>query len=690
MRTLECLFNPKSIAVVGASPDEFKAGYQMLYSLKDFPGQLYPINPKADNILGFKAYPTLKAVGQSVDLVVLTIPAAACVNVLKEAGEAGAGSALIISGGFAEIGGDVGQKMQNKILSVCRKYNMRLLGPNTAGFINPWSKVVPNFNPWTAEISAGHIGLVSQSGAMCLTLASMIHAQNLGVSLATGIGNGADVNVSNAVEYLANDPRTKVIILYIEGVRDGRKLYDIIRRTTPKKPVIVLPMGKSDISEFAASHTGNMIGSYRIKSTSLRQAGAVIVETSDELIDASNLLSRVRLKPKKVPGVGLLTGQAGPGMVIADYLRSRDVLLPELHPMTVDKISRLLPPLTFIRNPVDTSRPGSTFPDVLSAISLDPSIDVLAVFALCEPAAIDPLSLFMDADHLRQPVIFGTAGIREEIQGTINSLSRLNIAAFPSPDRVAKAIHALVEDSKAACCRTMRSGSQNRSAASPVNTLINDPDEEQAKEILNRIGITTPKRLVCRSHKEAIQVFRFMDKPIAAKILHPSIRHKTEVGGVILGIETEDRLESALSSIDAIIAGNGKRYLLEEMAEDGLEVIVGATNDPSFGPAIMVGLGGIAAEALDDVTIRMAPLSVHEAMDMISELRSKVLLEGWRGSKPLDINCLAESIVRIGQLMADHPEIKEIDLNPVRIYEKGISALDAMIVVQNKVDISGE
>jgi acetate---CoA ligase (ADP-forming) len=680
MRPLERLYNPKSIAVVGASADESKAGYQMLYSLRDFPGELYPINPKTDSILGFKSYPSLKAIGKPVDLVVLTIPAASCINVLKEAGEAGAGSALIISGGFAETG-VIGHKLQNNILSVCKKNNIRLLGPNTAGFVNPWARVVANFNPWTADISAGYIGLVSQSGAMCLTLASMIHAQKLGVSLATGIGNAADVNVPDAVEYLADDPETKVIILYLEGVKEGRRLYDVICRTTEKKPVLVLAVGKGDIAEFAASHTGNLLGSYKIKKTALKQAGAVFVDSSGELIDAANLLSRSRLIPKENPGVGLLTGQAGPGMIIADYLRSKDVLLPELSPATVERIKEALPPLTFIRNPVDTSRPSGTFPDILNAMSLDPSIDVIAVFALSESAVIDPVMLFRDTAHIKQPLVFGTAGLKEEIDATRNFLYELNIASFPFPDRVARAVHVLVEDSKAAYRRmNITTLTSFKVCIAPFRST---PDEGEAKHILDQIGISTPKRSVCKSHKEAIDAFISLRKPIVAKILDASIHHKTEIGGVILGIDTEGDLENALNSLDVIMAGNSKKYLLEEMAEDGLEIIIGATNDRSFGPAVMVGLGGITAEALEDVTMRMAPLGQSEARDMILELRGKALFKGWRGSKPLDIDCLAETLVLIGQLMVDHSEINEMDFNPVRIYEKGISVLDALIIVDD-------
>jgi acyl-CoA synthetase (NDP forming) len=300
LHSLDCLYKPKSIAVIGASADKTKAGYQMVYALRTFPGKIYPINPKADTILGFKAFPNLKAIGNPVDLAILTIPAQSCVNALQEAGEAGAGAALIIGGGFAEAGGD-GIKIQNKITSICRKYNIPLLGPNAAGFANPKARVTANFNPWIGDVSAGGIGIISQSGAMSFCLAALIQSLNLGVSLVTSIGNGAVVNFSDVVEYLGDDDDTKVIVLYLEGLNEGegRRLYNAVRKTTEKKPVIFLTIGKSNISEFAASHTGNLIGSYKLKIAALTQAGAVMTDSCDDAIDAASLLARVRLQPSK-------------------------------------------------------------------------------------------------------------------------------------------------------------------------------------------------------------------------------------------------------------------------------------------------------------------------------------------------------------------------------------------------------
>lgn len=428
----------------------------MVYALREFPGELYPINPKANEILGFRVYPSLTAVEGSVDLVILTIPAKGCARVLTEAGENGVGAALIISGGFGETGGD-GKTIQDEILSVCRKYGIRLLGPNTAGFQNPKAGVFANFAAWVGQLKEGPVGVVSQSGAMNVILASLLHTEHLGISVATGIGNGVDVGVAEVVEYLADDPGTKVIALYLEGVREGRRLYEAVRYATEKKPVIVFPVGEADVGEFAVSHTGNLMGSFALKKAALAQAGGVVVSSSNDLVDAANLLSKVRLKAHPDPGVGLLTGQAGPGMVIADYLRSHSVRLPELEPSTVERISRLIPPMTFMRNPVDTGRPSPTFRDVLLAMAEDPGIDVLVTFAVHEPAVIDPVTLFGEAkEKIRQPLVVGTAGFPEDVLPVQEELEKIDIASFSSPDRTARATWALVEDARGAYRRGRR------------------------------------------------------------------------------------------------------------------------------------------------------------------------------------------------------------------------------------------
>jgi acetate---CoA ligase (ADP-forming) len=651
----------------------------MVYALRHFPGDLYPINPKADEILGFKVYPSLTAIDGSADLVILTVPAKGCASVLVEAGENGAGAALIISGGFGETGGE-GKTVQDEILSVCRRYGIRLLGPNTAGFGNPKAGVSANFTPWIGQLKAGSIGVVSQSGAMNLILASLIHSRQLGISLATGIGNGADVGVADVVEYLADDPDTKVIALYLEGVREGRRLYEAVRHATEKKPVIVFPVGEADIGDFAISHTGNLMGSFALKKAALIQAGAVVVSSSNDLADAANLLSKVRLKAHPDPGVGLLTGQAGPGMVIADYLRSHSVRLPELGPSTVERISRLIPPMTFIRNPVDTGRPSPTFRDVMLAMAEDPVIDVLVTFAIHEPAVIDPVALFGEIkEKIRHPLVFGTAGFPEDVLPTQEGLEANNVASYVSPDRTARATRALIEDAKAAYRKEQRD-KEGPGDLIPVDPIEKAPDEASAKSILEKLGIRTPSRVVCRSHQEAKKGFVELGPPCVLKILARGITHKTDVGGVYLNIRTEEELLSGLAEIDKIETTGEKRYLVEEMASEGLEMMIGAKNDPSFGPTVLIGLGGTEAEALNDVAMRLAPLSLFDAREMIGELKSSVLFDGWRGGPMYSKEELAETLVKIGGLISGHPEIKEMDLNPVRVYERGLTVLDAVII----------
>ncbi|OPY81402.1 MAG: succinyl-CoA synthetase subunit alpha [Syntrophus sp. PtaU1.Bin005] len=679
MHALEPLFNPKSIAVIGASSDEYKAGYQVLSSLKDFPGRLYPVNPKADTILGFQAYPRIADIPEKIDLAVLTVPAASCPDTIEEAGRAGAKSALIISGGFAESG-EEGKRLQERVLSACRTYGVRLLGPNTAGFANLHSTVSANFLPWIMKMKRGGIGLVSQSGAMTFTIASLLYGRKLGLSIATGTGNGADVDTADAVDYLAQHSETKVILLYFEGTPNGRRLYEAVKNTVKSKPVVVLTVGKADVADFAASHTGNLMGSYALKCAALSQAGAVIADTVDDLLDAAALLSRVRLEPGREPGVGLLTGQAGPGMVITDYLRSRGVVLPELGQSAVEKIKKLLP-MSYIKNPVDTTRPGPSFKDIFLAMAEDPSIDVLIIFAIYEPAVIDPIELFTTIrDRTNKPVLFATAGFPEAVAEAVEAVEQMGVPVFTSPDSVSRAVTALVRDSKAAYRET---GAAEEESPGEIRFAGKVLTEAEGKDILNGIGIATPERAVCSNHDEARQAFRRLRKPCAVKVLDSRITHKTEVGGVHLDIYGEDELVKALELIDAIgkEGESPRKYLIEEMAEKGVEIIIGAKNDASFGPSVLAGMGGIAAEAMGDTSIRLAPLNLEEAKSMLYELKGGRLLEGWRGAAPADIERAAEAIVKIGGLISSHPEIREIDLNPVRVYKKGILALDALFVI---------
>ncbi len=677
---LNRLFAPRSIAVVGASASPEKAGYQMLKSLAGFPGDLYPINPKADEILGFRAYPSLSEAPKNIDLVILTIPAAACVPALEDAAAVGVGGAIIISGGFAEAGAAEGAELQEKLAAACRDGGIRLLGPNTSGFVNPRTNVRATFAPGAERLAAGGVGLVAQSGGVNLSLAFQFLRQGIGVGLAAGLGNAIDVALPDVIDYLAADDAIKVIAVHLEGVPDGRRLFESVRAATAVKPVVALPVGRSDIGDFAKSHTGNLMGSYALTAAALRQAGAVPVRSTDDLIDAAHAFLHDRLGASENPGVGVLTGQAGPGLIIADALKAAGISIPPLSDRTVTTVETLLPPLTYIRNPVDTGRPGASFPQVLDAVAADPAIDLVLTYALHEPDALNIGAVLSQArSTLVQPIVFGTGGAPESIDPVIETLETEGVPCFTAPDRAARAVSAMVEDARARHRRSV--GAIDPSAVDVSGALVSPMDEDRAKTLLKAIGIASPQRFVCRDRLQAHDALGAIEGRVVLKILDTSIAHKTEVGGVQVGIETAAQLDAALDIIDAIPGGDVRRYLVEAEAPPGLELILGGTNDPSFGATVLVGLGGTAAEAMEDVAIALAPLSEAEGHALLDRLRGSALLDGWRAAPPVDRDRIVTAITALGNLLSANPRIREIDLNPVRVYADELLALDALIVL---------
>lgn len=671
---LKRLLAPKSVAIVGASNSPDKAGYAAVDGLKRFGGAVYPVNPKADEIMGFKAYPSLTAIGKPVDLVLFAIPAAACVEAVREAIACGCGGGLIISGGFAESGPE-GAAIQNQILDLCRTSGFRLLGPNTAGFANTSIDLTATFAAGRDDIKRGAVAVVSQSSGINFAVTFMIHKLCPGVSLAIGVGNSIDTDLADVVEFLADDEGTKAIAIHIEGLSDGRKLVNVLKRVTPKKPVVALLVGRRDVAEFAQSHTGNLVGAYDLKVNALRQAGAVTVETTEELAAAAALLSLERLPPSRAPGVGVLTGQGGAGVIMLDVLKGGDVAVPTLGDKTATRLAELLPPMTYLKNPVDTARPGPNFPDVLAAIGADPLIDAIIVFALSEPT-FDPVDLVEKARaQIGKPVIFGTSGSEPIVGPTIATLRGKGFFVAENPERLADAAVVLAHDARAQWKLAQGAAAAKVDASGAKGGL----DEDASKAVINAIGIRTPQRFACATRAEALAAFEQLAKPVVAKILTSEIAHKTEAGGVHLKLGDKAALEAALDALDKIPLKGARRYLVEAMAPAGVELIVGAVRDPSFGPTIMVGMGGTIAEAMKDTATRLAPISKNDAEEMLGELRAAALLDGWRGAPAVDRGAVADAIVRLAAVLDAQPAVKEIEINPLRAYPDGVLALDALI-----------
>lgn len=676
---LRRLFAPASVAVVGASNAPGKAGHQALLALEHFPGEVFPINPKRGEVLGRKAFASLRALPGPVDLVLFAVPAASCVEAVREAIATSCSSGLIFSAGFREAG-PVGAAMQAELAVMCARSSFRLLGPNTAGFVNREVPITASFLVGADRIPSGEVAVVAQSAGINLTLGFLLAKLGYGVSCAVGLGNAVDVGAADVLEYLAEQPGTKAIALHLEGVGDGRRLYDTLKRVTPRKPVAVLTVGRHDVAEFAHSHTGNLIGSFALRVSALRQAGAVVVETTEELASAAAALALGRLPPSLDSGIGVVTAQAGAGLIMLDHLKACGVSVPPVRPSTEARIVEKLPGSNYAKNPVDTGRPDASFGDVAVALAEEPQIDALIVYALNEPATMNAAQVLPAvASRCKKRLVYGTMGPSAEIAPVLDELRRERIFVAQSPEQLARIAAVLVEDAKLQA-RLQRSQASELGKAS---IAVPSPcDEHAAKQVLEAIGVSVPKGVACASRQEVEAAFARLTKPVVVKILTAEVSHKSEVGGVLLGVSDERELWAALERLDAIPLVGARRYLLEETAPPGLEVIVGALYDASFGPTVMVGSGGVHAEVSKDIALRAAPLTLSEAQDMLDELRCAALLNGFRGAPPLDRSALARVIVSLGDLLSADRRIKELEINPLRVYQHGVVALDGLLTVE--------
>ena len=673
---LKRLLFPRSIAIVGASKDPAKAGFNALNTLSGFDGDLFAINPRESEIAGVPCFPDLASLPIPVDLAILAVPAKACPAVVRAAADKGVGGVFIISGGFGETG-EEGRALQDELAAICRETGIRLLGPNTSGFLNPRERCAASFVHRCGDFAPGRVAVVAQSGGVNLTVAFQLRALGEGVSLAVGIGNGADVDASDVLEQLLEDEETRAITLHLEGVTEGRRLMQTLRRVTAVKPVCAVIAGRADIGEFAQSHTGNMLGARQRTVAALRQSGVVVVDTLEELAQAASVLAAVRLAPCANPGVALITGQAGPGLLIVDGVKTLGLSVPALADDTAQKLAALLPPMTFVKNPVDTGRPSETFPAVVQAVARDPAVDLVLIWSLVEPAVLDPASALQDVPS---PVVFGSAGMPDDIDAQRASLGALGLSFVTSPERLVLAARVLCADAMA---QTKRGRAEaDVTAGAPMVRIAGNLDESAAKALLAQYGIPVPQRRVCHTHAEAHAALEDVGAPVVVKIVAEGLVHKSDVGGVHLGVRSSADLDRALAAIDAIPAEGGRSYLVERMAAGGLELIIGGTNDPAWGPVLLVGAGGVNAEVLDDSALRIGPISCAEALEMIADLRIAPLIDGFRGSPRLDALAAAKVLVALGRLLSDHPEIAEAEINPFRLYPQGGVALDAVVIAQ--------
>jgi acetate---CoA ligase (ADP-forming) len=683
-------FEPESVAIVGASRDPSKVGGSVVANLRaaGFEGRILPVNPTADVVQGLPAAASLLAIDGPVDLAVIAVPAPAVLPALKECVTKRVGGAVVISAGFREAGPD-GQAREAELRTWLASQPIRVLGPNCLGWIRPARRLNASFAPGMPL--AGGIAFVSHSGALATAILDWARDRRLGFSLFATLGNQADLTESDVLEAVAHDPETRVIAAYLEGLADGRRFFEALRGAVARKPVVVLKAGRSaEGARAVSSHTGALAGSDVAFEAAVRQAGAVRVRSVEELFDLARSLAS-----QPVPrGRHLLvvTNGGGLGVVATDAARDAGLEVAPLDAVVRARLGEVLPGTASLGNPVDLvgDADAARYANALHAVGPNAGVDAALVIVTAQAAtdAVGIARAVLGATRgWSRPIIAALVGGGRVAPGArILEEAGLPCYAFPEPAVTALAGMALIAErararptepgpsarppAAVAALEGLRAATAERLGLSELAPLL----------IAYDIPILTPR--LARSPEEAAAIAGQLGCPVALKIASPDISHKTDVGGVTLGLTSPGDVAHAaalmLARVRARRPGAAIRgIVVQPMAPLGKELLLGAVRDPQFGPLVMVGLGGIYVEVLRDTTVRLAPVSPAEALRMLDELKTAALLRGVRGEPPVDRTALAEAISRVARLAADWPDLVEVELNPLVATTTGVVAVDA-------------
>lgn len=702
---------PDSIVIVGASADPTKRGYKAMVGLvKDgYPGKIYPINPKADMILGIKAYSSLADLPGPADLALICTPAATVPALLLECGKKGVKGAVILASGFRETGPE-GARLEQQVLEAARAGGVRIIGPNTSGMFNLHKKV--NLLA-LANVKAGDIGFISQSGNMLLSLVlEAEHNGHVGFSTYVGPGNQTDIGFNDYLRYLGEDPHTRVATLYVEGFRDGRRFLNVAREITATKPVVVYKSGSTEQGQKAASsHTGALAGSYAMTVDVLRQVGVSVVQNSDEILPVAEGLGLLQMARGK--RVAVIADGGGQATIASDRLAEAGLELAELSDATRKRLGAILLPQASLLNPVDLAGSSDARPSLLAncmeIVAEDENVDSVFLVGMfggynirfAETLLGDEMrgaeSMIELAAKTEKPLVIYSlyAPIRPP------ALRRLHEGGLPVYSSIETAVRVLAALGERGIYLAASAQHANEPAATPnseVQALFaraqaegRDLLEFEAKELLRAHGISMPEECVVREADELTQVAAsFGDQPLVMKVVSKDILHKSDAGGVRLNV----RGEAALRKVYAKIMESCRAYnpnadihgvLVAPMARKGTEVIIGVMRDPIFGPVLMFGLGGIFVEILEDVAFRAIPLSRHDARSMVEQIKARKILKGVRGEAAVDKEALVDLLLKISSIVEAYPQLMELDLNPVIAYKDGYAVVDARIIVSRVV-----
>ncbi len=697
---MDSLFTPSSIAVVGASSASGKIGNTILSNLLSagYSGSLYPVNIRGGNICGIDSYKQISEIGRPVDLAVIAIPRDAVLGAFRELLELGVGSVVVITAGFKEVDHE-GWLLETELAKLARDNGVNLLGPNCLGIINSRGGVNASFA--TGNPDTGSIGFFSQSGALCVAVLDWALGTKIGFSKFVSLGNKAVINEASMLEYLGNDPDTKVILGYVENIEDGREFMKQAAKVSMKKPVLMMKAGTTPAGARAASsHTGAMAGSDKACDAAFRQSGVIRVEKLDELFNLARAFSLQDLP--QGPNLGIVTNAGGPGILAADACTESVMRMPTFSPETIGELQRMLPGYASVYNPVDllSSANAETYGRAVRIVGHDPAVNSLLMI-------IAP-SVNLDLAEVAEAVVEAMAEVNKPVfcclmgrrkSGPARDIfAEAGIPVYDFPKQAVRAMGCMHKYAvwKGRPPRTFITPEHDLEAArelvdNAVRSGASELVEFQARDIVTAYGLPTPESDLARSGDEAVAIADQLGYPVVLKIASPEISHKSDVGGVRTGLNSAEEVRAAFWDItartqrlrpDAYIAG----CLVQQMAsEHSREVIVGFRRDKQFGPLLMFGLGGVYVEILKDISFRLAPLAVEDAGEMVREIRSYMLLKGVKGGEPVDFEAITDVLIRMSCLASDFPEIYEAEFNPVLVNSEEALVADARMTV---VDIS--
>lgn len=695
---MECLFSPKSIAVIGASRQPGKLGHAVLNNLVEsgFKGAIYPVNPQGDEILGLPCYRQLDAIDGQVDLAVVVTPARGVLQVLEECGHKGVQAAVVMSAGFRETGHE-GLLAEHRMNELADRYQMGIVGPNCLG-------VIDTYTPMNVSFAAGmplkgHLAFMSQSGALCTAVLDMSFSIGVGFSRFVSLGNKAHLGEIAFMEAWETDPESRVVLAYLEGVADGARFMEVARKLTKKKPMVAIKSGSTSAgSRAVSSHTGTLAGSERAYEAAFRQSGVLRAGSVAELFDFAVALSSQPLPQNN--RVAVVTNAGGPGIMATDALERSGLTLASLTPDTMKELTEALPPAASVINPVDVL--GDALADryhaVLGRVITDPNVDAMIVMLtpqIMTEARETALEVVNASQKASKPVLACFMG-DVSVRAGVEVLTQNAIPNYTVPERAVGVLKAMVEQTfwqkrplpdiksfqvdRGGVSRTIQAARKNRQL---------EVGEFEARSVLECYGIPVPVSRLCTTAKDAVKAAEEIGYPVVMKIASPEILHKTDIGGVRLDIRDAGAVRDSFDLLtlraerympDANILG----CLVQKQVGGGTEVIIGMNRDPQFGPLVMFGIGGIYVEVLKDVAFRIAPFSQQDAMEMIAEIRAADLLYGVRGQEGSDVRAIADTLLRVSQLVTDFPEIVEMDINPLVVFTEGqgVMGVDMRMVLE--------